>query len=181
MASKVTLTGARLVLRPPRAGDVEERLSLGNAPEIMRMFGVDPATLPVFTIDAAEKDLQRVADHPHAWVIEHDGRYLGEIRLHGLDAHDRRARLAIALYDSRKLGGGLGRESVSLVLDHAFGALGLHRVSLRVIAYNERAIRCYRACGFKEEGREREAACVGGKWFDDVMMGVLASDRCREE
>ncbi len=63
MASKVTLTGARLVLRPPRAGDVEERLSLGNAPEIMRMFGVDPATLPVFTIDAAEKDLQRVADH----------------------------------------------------------------------------------------------------------------------
>jgi RimJ/RimL family protein N-acetyltransferase len=177
MSSKVTLTGARLVLRPPRIGDAEERLALGNAPEIMRMFGVDPATLPIFTIEAARKDLQRVVDHPHAWVIEHDGKYLGEVRLHEVDRHDRRARLAIALYDLQKLGGGLGREAVGLVLAHAFGPLDLHRVSLRVIAYNERAIRCYRACGFKEEGREREAACVAGQWHDDVMMGVLASDR----
>jgi len=54
--------------------------------------------------------------------------------------------------------------------------MSLHRVSLRVLAYNVRAIRCYSACGFVEEGREREAAFVGGEWHDDVMMGLLAHE-----
>ena len=63
-----------------------------------------------------------------------------------------------------------------LLLGYAFVALGLHRVSLRVIAYNERAIRCYLACGFREEGHERESAFVAGQWHDEVIMGVLASD-----
>ena len=71
---------------------------------------------------------------------------------------------------------GLGRQAVRLVLAHAFGPLGLHRVGLRVIAFNTRAIRCYRACGFIEEGREREAAQVGGAWHDDIIMGVLAQE-----
>ena len=30
----------------------------------------------------------------------------------------------------------------------AFGILGLHRIDLRVLAYNTRAISCYRRCGF---------------------------------
>ena len=61
-------------------------------------------------------------------------------------------------------------------MQHAFGTLGLHRLDLRVIAYNVRAIRCYLACGFVVEGREREAALVGGEWHDDIMMGALARE-----
>jgi RimJ/RimL family protein N-acetyltransferase len=171
------LAGLNVTLRLPRTGDAEERFALGNAPEIMRMFGADPAAIPALTIEAARKELQGLVDHQHAWVVEHEGKYLGGIRLDGLDRRDKRARLAVGLYDTRKLGRGLGREAITLVLAHAFGPLGLHRVSLRVVAYNERAIRCYRACGFREEGREREAAYVAGQWYDDVMMGVLASDQ----
>ena len=63
-----------------------------------------------------------------------------------------------------------------MVLSHAFGTLRLHRVDLRVLSYNERAIRCYRACGFIEEGRERESARVGKAWYDDIIMGVLARE-----
>ena len=98
---------------------------------------------------------------------------LGEIGLNAVDQHDRRARLAVGLYDPSKLGMGLGREAICLVLEHAFENLGLHRVALRVVAYNTRAIRCYLACGFVEEGREREAADVAGEWHDDIMMGLL--------
>jgi RimJ/RimL family protein N-acetyltransferase len=54
--------------------------------------------------------------------------------------------------------------------------LGLHRVSVRVVAYNERAIQAYKKCGFRIEGREREAALVDGVWHDDVIMGVLESE-----
>ena len=170
------LKGPRLTLRPPRDGDVQGRLALGNSAEVMRMFGADPETIPPLTLAASKAWVDRLAAHPHAWVVEHAGSFLGEIRLDDLNHHDRRARLAIGFFDERRLGEGLGREAIRLLLGYAFVALGLHRVSLRVITYNERAIRCYRACGFREEGRERQAAFVGGGWHDDIIMGVLASE-----
>jgi RimJ/RimL family protein N-acetyltransferase len=60
-----------------------------------------------------------------------------------------------------------------LVLGHAFHDLKLHRISIRVLAYNTRAIRSYQKCGFLIEGREREAAFVNGRWHDDIIMGLL--------
>jgi len=140
------------------------------------MFGADPSDVRPMTRSEAESFFGRLAAHPLAWVIEHQGRFVGEIRLDDLDLHDKRARLAVGLYDPAKLGQGLGREAIRLVLDHAFHNLNLHRVGLRVIGYNERAIRSYRACGFVEEGREREAAYVSGTWHDDILMGILAKE-----
>jgi RimJ/RimL family protein N-acetyltransferase len=170
------LHGTSVLLRGPQASDAAERLTLGHSAEIIHMFGYEPAEIPPLTIEDSQRLIDGLATHDHAWVIEHDGRFLGEIRLDGLDEHDRRARLAIGLFDQNKLGRGIGRESVRLVLSHAFSDLRLHRIGLRVVAYNLRAIRCYAACGFVEEGREREAALVGGKRHDDVMMGLLAHE-----
>lgn len=164
------------MLRRPRLEDAAERLALGNDPDIMRMFGADATDWPPMTEARATRWVEEITAHPHAWVVEHGGRLLGQARLDALDQHDARARLAIGLYDPGKLGKRLGREAVRLVLAHAFGKLGLHRVSLRVVAYNTRAIRCYSACGFVVEGREREAALVGGERHDDLMMGVLARE-----
>ena len=170
------LAGRSLMLRRPKAEDVADRLALGRSPEIVRMYGRDPAMSSPLTETEVHDSLNQLAQHPHGWAIEHDGRFLGVVRLDAISAHDQRATLAIGISDPAKLGMGLGREAVCLVLHHAFDALGLHRIGLRVIAYNERAIRCYRACGFSEEGREREAAFVAGEWHDDIMMGVLSRE-----
>jgi RimJ/RimL family protein N-acetyltransferase len=171
------LTGRSIRLRPPVPVDVEERLALGQAPEILRMFGADPADIAPLTRSGAAAFIDGLARHPAAWVIDHQDRFLGEIPLDDIDRHDRRARLAVGLYDPEKLGKGIGREAIQLVLRHAFEMLHLHRVGLRVISFNVRAIRAYTACGFVEEGREREAAFVAGAWHDDVIMGILAGDK----
>lgn len=151
----------RARLRPFRPSDVAERLVLGQSPEIVRSFGGDPDALRPFGENEARAWVERNLAHPLCWAVDLEGRLLGEARLDGLDRHDRRARLATGLYDVSQLGKGLGREVIRLVLSYAFGTLRLHRVDLRVLEYNERAIRCYRACGFIEEGRERESARVG--------------------
>ncbi|MGA2045423.1 MAG: GNAT family protein [Roseiarcus sp.] len=171
-----SLSGSRIVLRRPEPRDAGARLALGNDPGIMRMLGADPRDLPEMNEIAAQRWLDALLVHPFAWAIEHDGRLLGEIRLDALDRHDGRAQLAIGFYDPARLGMGLGREAIRLVARHAFGVLGLHRIGLRVVAYNTRAIRCYRACGFVVEGREREAAYVAGERHDDVVMGLLAHE-----
>ena len=170
------LEGDRVRLRPFRRSDVAERLALGRSSEIVRSFGGDPEGLPPYGEEEARTWVERNLAHPLCWAVDFEGHLLGEARLDGLDLHDRRARLATGLYDISQLGKGLGREVIGLVLSHAFGTLRLHRVDLRVLAYNERAIRCYRACGFVEEGRERESARVRDAWYDDIIMGVLARD-----
>jgi ribosomal-protein-alanine N-acetyltransferase len=177
MSSARILRGPEIVLRAPKPEDVEDRLALGRDPEIIRMFGGNTSKpLPPLTAGEVSRWLDRINAHPHAWVVEHQGRLLGEARLDGLNEHDGRARLATGLFDSTKLGQGLGRKVVRLVLQHAFEELRLHRVDLRVLAYNARAIRCYRSCGFVEEGREREAALVAGERHDDVIMAILSHE-----
>jgi RimJ/RimL family protein N-acetyltransferase len=169
-----TLEGKNLQLRQASAEDVEARLSLGNHTEITEMFGVS-AVRPL-TRDGAVRWVQRLIDHAHAWVIEVHGRLIGEIRLDNVDLHDRRASMAIGIFDPTLLGKGLGSEAILLLLRHAFVDLQLHRIGIRVLAYNHRAIRAYEKCGFVIEGREREAAFVNGAWHDDVMMGLLQNE-----
>ncbi|WP_415400620.1 GNAT family N-acetyltransferase [Tateyamaria sp. SN3-11] len=166
----------RVRLRPFRTSDIAERLALGRAPEIVRGFGGTPDGLPPYSENEARRWVERNLAHPQAWAIEVANRLLGEVRLDALNLQDRRARLAIGLFDVAQLGRGLGREAIGLVLSHAFHTLSLHRVDLRVVATNERAIRCYRACGFVEEGREREGVNIDGEWHDDVIMGLLARE-----
>jgi RimJ/RimL family protein N-acetyltransferase len=175
MSPVPVLVGARITLRPPLATDADARLRLGSDPDIHRMFGGSQAQLVPLDADAAAEWLDGLSSHPHAWVIE-AGQFIGEIRLDKLDLSDRRATLAIGIVDPAVLGRGYGTEAIRLLLAHAFGTLGLHRIGLRVVAYNDRAIRAYEKCGFVVEGRERESALVDGVWHDDMMMGILAAD-----
>ena len=178
------LSGARVTLRRPVDEDADAWLNLPRDPEIVRMFGGDPALIRPKTRAQAEHWLRGLRERAAGWAITVEERFIGEIFLHSLADHDRRARLAVGIFAPDLLGRGLGREAIGLVLDHAFadvgkGGLGLNRVDLRVIGFNTRAIRCYRACGFVEEGREREAACVAGEFHDDVIMGLLAREHRR--
>ncbi|QNN51294.1 GNAT family N-acetyltransferase [Nocardioides mesophilus] len=168
---------ARTVLRPFRSEDIDGRVRCGKDPEIIRMFGGSPAfSEPVsMPLDDATAWYDEVStdSNPLHWAVETEGEFIGTARLHGLDETDRRARYAIGLLDRGRLGIGLGTEVTQAVLQYGFGTLGLHRIDLRVLAYNTRAIRCYLRCGFVEEGRERDAAYVQNKWHDDVIMGIL--------
>ena len=148
-------------------------MRLGFSAEINRMYGADADSAAETTLEQAESFYKSHVEHPCAWMIEADGKLVGHAGLNGLVPSDARARLGIGLLNERYLGRGIGRQAVALVLEHAFDVMHLHRVDLRVLAYNTRAIRCYLACGFRHEGTERESAHVGGVWHDDWIMAIL--------
>lgn len=175
LTNPLELKGHGFLLRRPQDGDVEARLALGRDPEIHRMFGGSASFARPYGQADAEAWLQRAIEHPAAWVIDRNG-LIGEVRLDNINHRDRRASFAIGILDPKLLGQGLGTAVTKLVLGHAFGELALHRISLRVLAFNERAIASYRKCGFSIEGREREAALIDGEWHDDIMMGILAHE-----
>lgn len=145
------------------------------SPEIARMYGGTPP-LPPASRGRSQEWYDRFIAQDQAWIIDVDGAMAGCIFLHSMSETDRNARLAMGLFGEDLLGRGIGRKALTLALDQCFGPLNLHRVELRVLAYNTRAVRCYEACGFKHEGRLRDNAWIDGRWEDDLIMARLASD-----
>ena len=103
-------------------------------------------------------------------------RLIGSCAFSQLDGDNGSVMYHITIGEKDAWGHGYGTEATSLMVDHAFRALGLHRVALSVFEFNERAIRAYRRCGFVVEGRAREAIWRDGRWWDELSMSVLASE-----
>jgi len=86
----------------------------------------------------------------------------------------------VGLFAAALRGRGLGHEVTRLVLAWAFDMLGVHRVELEVLATNSRAIHCYLACGFRQEGIRREAELYPDGWKDFIVMGILCADHATQ-
>lgn len=109
----------------------------------------------------------------------HEGvtdRLVGTCAFSQLDGDNGSALYHITIGEADAWGRGYGTEATRLMLGHAFGNLGLHRIALFVFEFNERAIRAYRRCGFVIEGRSRESIWREGRWWDELAMSILESD-----
>lgn len=103
-------------------------------------------------------------------------RLVGTCAFSQLDADNGSALFHITIGEADAWGHGFGTEATQLMVDHAFGSLGLHRIGLFVFEFNERAIRAYRRSGFVVEGRSRESVWRDGRWWDELAMSILDSD-----
>jgi RimJ/RimL family protein N-acetyltransferase len=169
------LVGKRVILRRPVSRDIEDRLTCGRNREIVRMFGGDTRNLEPLTREEAVAWYKRIESNQLEWMIEYGGKCVGNARL-TVDNANRRARYAIGIFDISKLGMGLGTEATQIVLDYAFSKLGLHRVDLRTLDHNTRAIACFQKCGFVKEGVERDGTLIEDHWQTDVIMSILEQE-----
>jgi len=103
-------------------------------------------------------------------------RLIGSCAFSQVDGENGSAMFHITIGEKDTWGRGYGTEATQLMLDHAFGTLGLHRIALTVFEFNERAIRAYRRCGFVVEGRARESIWRDGRWWDELAMSVLSAE-----
>lgn len=67
-------------------------------------------------------------------------------------------------------------EGLRLVLRHAFGILGLHRVEAAIQPRNERSRALAARCGFVLEGFSPRYLKIRGRWRDHERWAVLAED-----
>ncbi len=91
---------------------------------------------------------------------------IGVVGLHNIEDSSRKADMGIMIGEKAYWGKGYGREAIVLMLDFSFTVLNMHSISLGAYSYNTRAIKAYKAVGFKEAGRLREAHFWGGKYYD---------------
>ena len=102
--------------------------------------------------------------------------FVGNCGLFGIDWQNRFAEIGIQIGEKGYWNQGFGTKAMLLILKHGFENLNLHRLWLRVIETNLRAVRSYEKAGFKEEGKFRQAQFIDGKYVDVMIMSVLKTE-----
>ena len=100
-------------------------------------------------------------------------RLIGSATFSQLDLANGSVTYHITIGERDCWGLGYGTEATELMLELAFGELGLHRVALAVFEFNQRAIRSYQKAGFRIEGRLRETILRDGRHWDEISMSIL--------
>jgi ribosomal-protein-alanine N-acetyltransferase len=162
------LRGQRVLLRAARDSDRFDRLTGGRDLEFWRMVGGSGPKPEPLTASDVDRWYAAHTREPHAWIVDLDDHCIGTARLHDLDATGLHAWYAVGLFWRAHWGRGLGQEVTRLVLGYSFATLGLLRVKVRVLDFNQRAIDCYKRCGFTES--YREPAQLGETVAVDIIM-----------
>lgn len=141
-------------------------LSQADAPLLLKWL-TDPAVLEywegphaVFTPERIQEDFYAEEWNASKWLIVYEGREIGYVQAYELDEemfaayhypHTNRKAFGIDQFIAipELWGKGIGRRFLAVLLDD-LTQRGAQAVILDPHADNERAIRCYEACGFKK-------------------------------
>lgn len=105
-----------------------------------------------------------------------DRRLIGSIGLHQIDWVNRRAMTGMFLYSVAMRGKGYGTEAKNLLLDYAFGELGLYSVYALTNVGNEASIAALRKQGYTQSGVHRRAALLRGRRVDSLYFDLLLEE-----
>lgn len=170
--------GEKVNLRATTRDDMQQQWLFENDPELWFLDGGAPRPTKLESLLAHfDENASKGDENEVSFAIEADGRYIGHCSLHNFDERSRTCELSVEIGDKAYWGKGYGRDTIRLLLHYAFNHRNLNRVWLITHSENERAIRCYRACGFVEEGRLRQHIWLDGRFVDHVYMGTLKNER----
>ncbi len=175
-AQKPVLEGDRTRLRPVGEQDLDELWMMLNDEEGGRLTGTH-AEFTREVADAWYRTRGEKTDRLDLVVADReDDRCVGEVVLNDLDPDNLSCAFRISLVGPEVFGRGYGTEATRLIVGHAFGTVGLHRIELEVFDHNPRARRVYEKVGFRVEGIRREALRWDDGYHDAIVMGLLADE-----
>ncbi len=105
-----------------------------------------------------------------------DDRYIGNCGINGVKLPERTGEVGILIGAKDCWNRGYGRDALLTLMRFGFETLGMHRLQIKAIAENERAIHLYASLGFTQVGREREAQFLHGRFIDEIEWDLLENE-----
>jgi len=169
------LRGRRVRLSAMTEADLESVARWYEDPDFLRFYDSLPA-YPKTAESLKEwlKERQEASDE--FWFAVRSvpsGDLIGMVAIDGIEWSNRSGWLSIGIGDQSNWNQGFGREATELLVEFAFNELNLHRITLTVFRYNERAIALYEKIGFQHEGTFRDFGERDGKRYDMLLYGLL--------
>jgi RimJ/RimL family protein N-acetyltransferase len=174
-ATKPTLHGRLVTLRPFRPDDVEVMARVLSDPEVRRLTGSVESTAEAERAEPVDERLRdwygSRNDQPDRLDLAIDdaatGRLVGEVVLNEVDVDALTCNLRV-LVGPEGRDRGLGTEAVAMTTAYGIEVLGLRRITLEVFEFNPRGRRVYEKVGYSVTG-VRPGALV----FDGVAVGAV--------
>jgi len=166
-------------LRPIVISDHDWLISLHNDPVVLKNL-TDPS--PISYADHL-KWYRGVEDNPRQkrmiFVVDDIDKQLGGpaglTKFYDIDKNNGCCTLGADIHKDFR-GNGYAKHMWTLMLDMCFNTFRLHRVALSTAEFNETAIHIYKKLGFNVEGRLTQSLFRDGKYYDQIMMYMLAND-----
>ena len=108
--------------------------------------------------------------------VKENNKPIGSVYMQSIDHLHKNAEYGIFIGESSALGCGYGTDAAKLAVKYAFEELKLHKLYLRVISDNDRAVRSYEHAGFVVEGVMKDEIFVDGKFHDVTRMAIIRED-----
>jgi ribosomal-protein-alanine N-acetyltransferase len=173
------LTGSQVVLRELRASDAAALFALLTAEEVARFISPPPTTVDGFERFIAWTLRQRSLGTYvcFAVTVAASDTAVGIFQVRQLDPGFGTAEWGFAL-GTAFWGTGVFQDGATLVLDFAFGTLGVHRLEARAAVQNGRGNGALVKMGAMPEGVLRKSFHRHGQFLDQVLYALLDEDWC---
>jgi RimJ/RimL family protein N-acetyltransferase len=168
------IVGKKCYLSPANIEDADKYTEWLNDLEISATLQITHQILS----EEIEKEILKKLSKENLFAIVDikNDELIGGCGFINVDHLNRIAEFGIFIGNKGYLGKGYGTEATNLTLDFGFNILNLNNIMLNVYSYNDRAVKCYEKCGFKEIGRRRKSRIICGKPYDVIYMDILAEE-----
>jgi RimJ/RimL family protein N-acetyltransferase len=177
----VRLESEQIVLRRFADADLEPFLAYRNDPEVARYQSWDSCTEREATamIEGLKSEQPGTPGEWFQFAIEskETGALVGDCALR-VEEDGRQAEVGFTLSREHQ-GKGYASEAVSLLLDYAFGDLGLHRVVAITDQENKPSFALLERLGLRREGQFVQNAWFKGRWSSEYLYAVLSEEWLR--
>lgn len=182
------LTEGPVLLRPYRRGDAAQwsEVRLTNREWLAPWEPNPPGPWEELNSRAAfrwvQQDMRRsIRDGsvmPFAIVVVDSGRhrYAGHISLGNIVRRAFGSAYAGYWVDQRLAGRGIMPTALALLVDHAFGPVGLHRVQVDIRPENVASRRVVEKLGFRQEAYHERYMFIDGAWRDHIGYALTRED-----
>ena len=169
------LVGEKIYLSPRNTNEIEKFTEWLNDFDTTDYIG---RSANIMTLDAEKKYFEENINKNYNFFIVtlNNDKLIGTVGLEKYDSINRTATLGIFIGEKEYRSQGYGTEAIKLVLDYGFNYLNLNNINLDLMSFNDRALKCYQKCGFKEYGRRRKCKFINGKYYDLIEMDILAEE-----
>ncbi len=173
----VNVVGERVALGPLRRDLLPTYQRWANDLVAAHRFGAPPEPITLEQVAIwYDGEVAATDRHPFTMYERPAWRPIGTCDLNAVNDRDGTCYLSIRVGEPDARGRGYGTETVRLLLDVAFTALGLHNVMLTVSEFNHAGRRAYEKAGFREIGRRRQGVVLGDGRWDELFMDCLATE-----
>jgi [ribosomal protein S5]-alanine N-acetyltransferase len=171
------LSNGRLTLRELRRSDAPSLLALLTTEEVSRFISPPPTTADGFERFIAWTHRERAAGSYVCFgiVLEGGETAVGLFQIRRLEPGFATAEWGFAL-SSAFWGSGIFADGARLVLEFAFGALGVHRLEARAAVQNGRGNRALAKLGAVREAVLRQSFRRNGACLDQALWSIVRED-----